>query len=130
MYAGDSFFTLSVAGQLGLLSLSAFLGGLTMFVLWRMTAGMSLITRLVMAFVCFTAFVWVTPQIYYFYYQWFIGGLPWQIVIDYPPHPRELLDLLLFDARQNLSFHARGVLGWLMVVMAVIRTAVAQFSAR
>ena len=65
-------------------------------------------------------FVWLAPQAYYFYYIYLFGTLPWQSVVSWPPQPAELFDLLLFRNRQNLSFHSQGLLGWLLMLAALL----------
>jgi hypothetical protein len=130
MYAEDSFFTLTIEARLGLVLLSSMLGGLALIFLWRIVDSRNLVVRLILSVVCFTAFVWLTPQIYYVYYLAIFDALSWQVVIDWPPPASELIDLLLFRDRQNLSFHARGALGWTMLVLAVIKPHVSQFLAR
>jgi hypothetical protein len=121
MYEGDSFYTLSGAGQVGLLILTLTLsvGILALgFILMRRRR---FIICLCIAAVLFFAFVWLSPQIYYAYYQVLFDGLPWQIVVKSPPGPATLWQLLSFSGDSTLSAHGQGLLGWLLIVMAHIR---------
>ncbi|MEN0040319.1 MAG: hypothetical protein AAF764_03175 [Pseudomonadota bacterium] len=72
--------------------------------------------------VAFALFDWLTPQIYYFYYLGVIGDLPLQVVMDLPPTPTDLLRLLTFNERSNLSFHSRGLLGWALIAIALMQS--------
>jgi len=116
MYAGDSFFSLPAAGQGALvvlsasLALAAVLCALALFRLWKSPG-----PRLAAALVVFWLFVWLTPQIYYLFYQIIFDGLPYQIVIGGPPGPGGLINLLLFQGPATLAAHAMGVLGWTLV---------------
>ena len=118
MYAGDSFYSLSGAGQAGLVVLSAFLAAVAVACvlapfrpatspLWRMTAALA----------AFWAFLWLSPQIYYVYYLIILDDLPWQMVVGLPPDPALIIDLLLFKGPASLSAHAKGVLGWLLLAL-------------
>ena len=130
MYAEDSFFTLSVAHRWGLVAISLLLAGLALALLWRLARGRAVLVRLVLALALFAAFVWLTPQIYYFYYLIILDGLAWQIVVAGPPTPDNLFKQLLFQERANLSYHSRGVLGWIMALMALVQPRLAQLLAR
>lgn len=121
MYEDDSFFTLSLPGQLGLLALSACLFLLTLAALWRIARNRPLFWRLTLTLALFGTFVWVSPQIYYQYYCLIIDGLPAQWVIGGPPSPRHLFELPAFRADANLSHQAQGALGWAMVTLAILR---------
>ncbi|MEP0943252.1 MAG: hypothetical protein ABJH63_00890 [Rhizobiaceae bacterium] len=121
LYAEDSFFTLPFYGRVGLIALSSILATLTLWALWRLTAKRSLPIRLLVALVLFAAFEWLAPQIYYFYYLQIIENLPWQWVIALAPPITDLWDLLIFRENNNLSFHSRAALGWLMLLIALIR---------
>ena len=121
LYADDSFFTLPFYGRWGLVLLSTVLACVTLWLLWRLTAKRSLPVRLLIALALFAAFEWLAPQIYYFYYLQIIDNLPWQWVIALAPPILDLWDLLIFRERNNLSFHSRAALGWLMFVVALIR---------
>ena len=114
MYAGDSFFILPGVGQTGLAILSALLGlaaGACVLAVegfaWRMAAALAV----------FWVFLWLTPQLYYFYYQIVFDGLPWQLIVGLPPSPDSLIDRLLFRGPATLSNHAKGALGWALVLL-------------
>ena len=59
----------------------------------------------------------------YFYYQIILDDLPWQIVIGGPPNPTALIELLLFSGPATLAGHAKGVLGWTLVILGPLATA-------
>ena len=113
MYAGDSFFTLSPAGQLGLACLSAASAAVLVGGLLRVRLGR--LAKLGLAVVLFWAFVWLSPQLYYTYYRAIIPGLPAQIVLKKPPGPGHLAALATFSARQDLSDHGKGALWWALI---------------
>ena len=127
MYAEDSFFTLSLAGRVGLVALSTGLAA-ALFALarlsFRLVDGVPPVKRLLARFGIstglFWAFVWLSPQVYYLYYQVIFDGLPWQIVIHNPPSLGTLIDLLAFIADKALSDHAKGVLGWCLGLYALL----------
>ncbi len=130
MYAGDSFFTLTTFGQLGLVGLSGVLAILCLVCAYRLAGVITfggwfvrLMLGLVASWLLFWFFVWLSPQIYYAYYQFVFSGLPNQSVIKAPPSLGGLLDLLLFEARSSLADHARGVLGWAILAVSVFRLA-------
>ncbi|MBC8240183.1 MAG: hypothetical protein H8E30_06875 [Alphaproteobacteria bacterium] len=123
MYAGDSFFSLPAVGQgalvvlSALLALAAVLFALALFRLWK-----SLGPRMAATLVIFWLFVWLTPQIYYLFYQTILDGLPSQIVIGGPPGPRGLIDLLLFRGPATLAAHGMGMLGWMLIILGPLAT--------
>ncbi len=129
MYSEDSFFTLSLAGQAGLATLSGVLGLLTLIVGGRLfrtlqfsSGVLRLIANLAAAFGLLWCFVWLSPQIYYFYYQAIFTGLPWQIVIKTPPTPETIGEILFFRADWNMSNHSKAVLGWLLMLYAFAKS--------
>ena len=118
-YDGDSFFTLSPTGQAGLAVLSFCLAiGMIVLTGW-LARGHPLILRLAPWLAAFTAFLALSPQVYYTYYRAIIPGLPLQWVIAWPD-PLEALRLLAFVDRPTLSAHGRGILGWLMLIAALV----------
>lgn len=121
MYTEDSFFTLGTGGQIGLAVLSALLMIAMVALTWRLGRFMPRAARVVLALTLFWAFVWLSPQIYYLYYQAIIPGLPWQIVVRDPPTLEDIARLLSFTAEQTLSAHGRGGLGWFMLATALPR---------
>ncbi len=112
------------------MAISMLLSGLTLFLLWQSAKGRHPAIRLMLALILFTIFVWLSPQIYYLYYLVLFEDLPWQIVIARPPTPSELAGQLFFQERHNLSFHSRGVLGWIMFVLALLHPRLVQLLAR
>jgi len=119
MYARDSFFTLGPWEQVGLLGVSAGLSVVTLWLAWLLMRRPKLPVRVVIALVILWDFVWVSPQIYYLYYQTIIPGLPWQVVLDRPPSVPDLLVILGFAGEPTLSEHGKGVLGWALIGLAV-----------
>ena len=117
LYDGDSFFTLSTTGQVGLAVLSLVLTGLVLAALWVFPRR----GVVIFAVILFWLFVWVSPQIYYSYYQQIIPGLPTQIVVGDPPGSDFVIGLITFSGEANLSDHGKGVLFWLMMAVALIR---------
>ena len=130
VYEGDSFFTLGVAGQIGLLIVSLLMAAAALGVTRLMTFHRPLILRPFIWAVLFISFIWLSPQGYYTYYRLIFDGLPAQSVIQAPPRPEELLAFLTFTGDATLSAHSVGVLGWLMLVVAMLprrkRASVAQ----
>lgn len=120
MYTTDSFFTLSVPGQIGLAILSGILTIGMVVAARRLSVASALWMRMVLAMAMFVAFNWLSPQIYYTYYRMIIPGLPLQWVIATLPDFTETVTLLVFRAGDNLSAHGRGLLGWAMVVAAIL----------
>ena len=126
MYAEDSFFTLTMAGRIGLMFLSTALTA-AVFLVARVTLrrarGLPAIKRLLAGFGIatglFWVFVWLSPQIYYLYYQMIFDGLPWQIVVGPPPGLGHLVGLLAFAETDTLSDHSKGVLGWALFGYAI-----------
>ncbi len=120
MYDGDSFFTLGVAGQIGLLILSLVMAAAALGVTRLMTFHRPLILRPFIWGVLFISFIWLSPQGYYTYYRLIFDGLPAQSVIKAPPRPEELLAYMTFTGDATLSAHSVGVLGWLMLGVAML----------
>jgi len=121
MYSQDSFFDLSTWGQVGLACLS-----LTLFLLFLIFARSlrrtkSFVVRIIGALVLFWLFVWLSPQAYYLYYWLIFPDLPLQSVIKPPPNPLETLKLLVFQGRDNLSDHSKGVMSWAMIIAPFLR---------
>jgi hypothetical protein len=124
MYAGDSFYSLSAAGQGGLVVVSTLLAlAAVACVLALFRVSKSLGLRMIATLSVFWVFLWLSPQIYYFYYQIILDDLPWQIVIGGPPNPTALIKLLLFSGPTTLADHAKGVLGWTLFILGPLATA-------
>lgn len=133
MYEGDSFFTLTLAGQAGLAVLSLVLTAAMVLLTLVAAPGRRVWFRVLVAVGLFHAFVWLSPQVYYTYYRAIIPGLPLQWVIGQLPGVEETARLLLFMARDTLSDHGKGVMGWVMLLAALaptrlFRRTAAQFS--
>ncbi|MGI9364528.1 MAG: hypothetical protein ACR2O8_05050 [Rhizobiaceae bacterium] len=121
VYATDSFFTLSVAEQAGLLLLSAGLAAVSIVVAWRGAQRYGFVVRLAVALAIYWLFLWLSPQTYYLYYTIIFPSLPAQIILGWPPTPGHVFNLLTFQTQHNLSFHGQGVLGWVLIVMALVQ---------
>jgi hypothetical protein len=128
MYAADSFFTLSVMGQIGLGFLSLALAVAAIFSSRRMSRSHGIGGRLALVLTIFILFVWLSPQVYYGYYLLLFDGLPIQIVVKMPPSPMTLLRLISFTEDAELSAHSQGVLFWFMIGAAFIRNGTAKRS--
>lgn len=121
MYAEDSFFSLTQAGRVGLLILSTFLFVMMIYLTRLVTTGWSWPVRLMLALVLLWLFMWLSPQVYYFYYGFLFEDLPRQWVVGYPPPLGKTLRLITFTGPANLSNHGQGALGLLMVCVALAR---------
>lgn len=121
MYAEDSFFTLGMGGRIALVGLTLILSLLCLWLIWYMTEGIGRVARVLIAVGVFYLFIWLSPQVYYMLY-WVIGdGLPLQWVVQSPPNPLKLFQLMTFTDRTTLSDHGQGVLGWLMIVTGLLQ---------
>lgn len=117
IYAGDSFFTLSAAGQAGLAVLSLLLTAALIGFIWLCPRRAALF----LAVILFWLFVWLSPQIYYEYYRLITDGLPAQIVVKDPPGSGQIVEMILFSGDPTLSAHGKGVLFWIVMVVAFVR---------
>ena len=120
MYRDDSFFTLGLLEAAGLLVVTALLVLGVLALARRLRRGRPG-RRLVAAAGLFWVFLWLSPQVYYVYYQLIFEGLPVQIVIGWPPGAEPVLRRLAFAGPATLAAHGQGVLGWVLVVGAVRR---------
>ncbi|MEL6807798.1 MAG: hypothetical protein AAFO97_08455 [Pseudomonadota bacterium] len=120
MYGEDPFFTLTGWGQVGLVLLSMVFALAALGVTRMMTVLRPLLVRPPIWFVLFIFFVWASPQGYYAYYRLVFDGLPAQTVLGAPPRPEVLIALLTFQGPATLSAHSVGVLGWAMLVVALL----------
>ncbi|MEP3845531.1 MAG: hypothetical protein ABJM43_09340 [Paracoccaceae bacterium] len=116
MYSQDSFFDLTLWGQLGLACLSIALFSLMVFISWATLRRRSIWTRIIGALILFGVFVWASPQVYYMYYRMIFPDLPMQWVIWHLREPFKALQMLVFQYRPNLSAHSQGILGWVIFV--------------
>ncbi|WP_108879706.1 hypothetical protein [Anderseniella sp. Alg231-50] len=118
MYEGDSFFTLTLIGRIGLVLLSAGLAALTAAVFIKTTCRLAWLLRLLLAPVYLWVFVWLSPQVFYLYYMALFDHLPPRNVAQMPPQPSQIIHLLGFSGKAALSHHATGLLGWGLIVLA------------
>ena len=121
MYTDDSFNTLTTTQQLGLTAISILLGIICIFICFRFARNRSLLGRLLISFGIFFLFVWLSPQIYYIYYLIIFDGLPFQTVIKQPPSLWALTQLLTFQSKASLSDHSKAILGWVLIVIALLK---------
>jgi hypothetical protein len=120
MYRDDSLFTLGLLEMAGLLAVSAVLV-LGMLALARRFCRGRWWRRLALAVGLFWAFLWLSPQVYYVYYQIIFDGLPVQIIIGWPPGAETVFRRLTFAGPATIAAHGQGVLGWVLGVIAVRR---------
>lgn len=120
MYDGDTFFSLTMAGRFGLAFLAVGLAALTAAVFIKATSNMSWPVRLLLAPVFLWIFVWLSPQAFYLYYMALFDDLPLHNVVQSPPRPSEIMHLLSFTGKTDLSHHATGLLGWGLIVLAFL----------
>ena len=119
MYRDDSFFTLGIAEAAGLLALTAVMALCLLKLARRAYRRGDIWRRLLWAVGLFWVFLWLSPQVYYLFYQLIFWGLPVQIVIGWPPGAETVLRRLTFTGPATLAAHGQGVLGWALAVMAV-----------
>lgn len=120
MYDGDSFFSLTMAARFGLVLLSFGLAAMTAAAFIKITCRMAWPVRLLLASVFLWVFVWLSPQIFYLYYMALFDNLPLHNVVQSPPRPSQIMHLLSFTGKSVLSHHATGLLGWGLIVLAVL----------
>ncbi|MAN98225.1 hypothetical protein [uncultured Roseovarius sp.] len=121
MYARDSFFDLSLAGQCGLVALSLLLSIAFLLVARLLLRTGAIWVRLLGAFSLYWLFVWLSPQVYYEYYRLLIPSLPAQWVIWPPRTPAEALALLALQGPHSLSAHGQALLGWSLLAAPFVR---------
>ena len=119
MYEGDSFFTLTIIERTGLVLLSSILAVALILTFLKITIQFKLVVKLAFSVILLWLFVWLSPQIYYFYYIFLFDTLEFQNVIKLPPKPKEIFSLLSFSDRANLSNHGKGILGWVMILLSL-----------
>jgi len=118
MYEGDSFYTLTLLGRVGLVILSCVLALVLLWLAAKVMRWLPLAARIVLALLLCYGFVWLSPQIYYTYYMTLFEGLPWQVVVKNPPPIKTLWDHMSFQGPTNMSAHSQGALGWALIVLA------------
>ena len=119
MYAEDSFFALTQGGQIGLVFVSLVLSFFMLLVAWAVAKGRIWPIRILTAVILIWLFMWVSPQAYYAYYGLLFENLPRQWVIGSPPSLLQTVQVLTFTGPANLSHHGQGVLGLLMIAVAL-----------
>ena len=120
MYESDSFFSLTVAGQAGLVGVSAVLATLTIWGLVTCARRLPLVMRLPLALGLFWLFVWLSPQVYYLYFMVLTDALPLQNVVHSPPRLDNIAKLLGFVGKTSLAHHAQGLFGWLLILVSLV----------
>lgn len=118
MYAEDSLFTLSTAGQAGVLAITAVFSIGLLWLVHRLTRRRPFAVRIVVPILLFALFVSLSPQIYYLYYRQIFEGLPQQWVTRWPD-PGGLLALVTFQGKASLSDHGKGALFWAMICVSL-----------
>ncbi len=118
-YAEDSLFTLDGGGIAGVLVIAVALSALAIGALWVIARRKALPIRLMAAMIIFVLFEWLSPQAFYEFYKTIFDGLPTQWVIR-APTPQGLLDLITFQGPSSLSSHGRGVLFWVLMIVALL----------
>ncbi len=119
-YGEDSFFTLGAGGRVGVVAISLILFALCGCVVWFAGAGLGRVWRVLIALAVFWGFVWLSPQAYYMFYLMIFDGLPLQWVARLPGFDL-VARLLTFTDRATLSDHGKGVLGWVLIALALLR---------
>ena len=120
MYEGDSFFTLTLWGQIGLFAVSVTFALAALGITRMMTCYRPYILRVPIWVVLFITFVWASPQGYYTYYRLIFDGLPAQSVLGPLPPPEQIIALLTFRHSVTLSAPSTGLLGWAMLIVALL----------
>ncbi|MEO9873619.1 MAG: hypothetical protein ABJM26_21285 [Anderseniella sp.] len=120
MYDGDTFFSLTMAARFGLVFLSAGLAVLTATAFIKITCRLPGLVRLLLAPVFLWVFVWLSPQVFYLYYMTLFDDLALHNVVQLPPGPSQIMLLLSFTGKATLSQHAAGLLGWGLIVLAIL----------
>ena len=73
----------------------------------------------------FALFVWLSPQVFYLYYQILFSDLPWQWVVRPLPPVETLPRLLQMPVEASLSALAQGLLGRALLLSALAGPALA-----
>jgi len=119
MYQNDSFYSLSIAGQIGLVLLSLFISIGIVWIAHKLSRNQNIVSRLCIALGLFYAFIWLSPQIYYSYYWLIFENLPVQNVIKRPPSLGKIANLIFFQERASYSNHGKGLLFLLLILVAI-----------
>jgi len=129
-WKSDSFYTLNVVQQSGLVLLSVLLIGLVFWlsdIKTRYIQKRLLTRRLLLAPLCladilfslatFILFLSLSLQVYYLYYQLIFPGLPSQWVVDFEFN----LNLLSMSSPTNFNELLSGLTAWVMVFAILLR---------
>jgi len=95
------------------------LAAILLFTAWRMMALRGPAARAGIAMSLFYLFVWLSPQAYYAYYLTVFDSLIWQNVIK-PPPLGSVFEILTFQGPATLSAHFKGLLGWALIMVALV----------
>ena len=116
----DSLFTLTSAQITGLMVVNVLVGALVLFMSIMATRYLRQANTVALRFgfisalsaLLYFAFVWLSPQVYYLYYQTIIPGLPAQWVIKSLPETIfTATESLAMGPHGSLSDHSKGWLG-------------------
>ncbi|MGI9350301.1 MAG: hypothetical protein ACR2O3_01960 [Rhizobiaceae bacterium] len=122
MYGNDTFFHLTVPGQIGLAFLSIILCIAAVWLFLKVSIRFGLLVKVLLALIAIWLFTWLSPQIYYVYYWSIFDNLPFQNVLQFPPHPAEIIRLITFTGDHNLSAHSKGILFWIMIASGSLQS--------
>lgn len=138
-YNGDSFHALDVPAGLGL-ALVSLVMAIAVFTLalaktlalhraatrWNLSAAAARASAdLGASLLLFYGFVWFSPQLYYLYYLAVLDGLPWQWVVKSVLDPHDAWNLLRIGPGGSLSEHLQGLLGRMLMLLALAAPALA-----
>jgi len=126
MYEFDSFFSLYPWERAGRVVLSLVFAAVCVAAVRWGSRGLVWPFRLVVAVAVFWGFVWVSPQGCYAYYLLLFDDLTARWVIREVPSPAEMWGHLTFSGRSTLSSHTKGLLGWALILAALLRRGVAR----
>ena len=121
IYEFDSFFSLTPWERVGLFAVSLAFAAMCAGVVWMVCRGRVWPMRVVIALLVVWVFVWVSPQGYYAYYRMIFEDLPPRLVIPEVPTPWDMIGHMTFTGRATLSSHTKGILGWMLVGLALLR---------
>lgn len=119
MYSEDTFFHLTTQERIGLVIISLILFAFTVGVFWKISSRFNLLVKVLCAIVFIWIFIWLSPQVYYLYYIQIFDDLPYQNVIQNPSSITEILKTITFFGNNNLSNHAKGIVFWAMIIVAL-----------
>ena len=122
MFEGDGYLVLVADGEAAIAALSGVLVFLAVAAVRLARRWIHLrAAALGLGFACWWLFMWLTPQLYYLLYMTLVETLSFRWVIDRPPGPTRLVELLTFRARDTSVDIGVGILGWAMMLIALPR---------